>query len=167
MTQSFFSRGKAAGARTILNPAPAAQVDEELLKLCDFVVLNETEFALLSGENEANAVGDREAMRATVDRLRATEAQTWVVTLGRLGTIAFAADAEPVPSHGHDVTVVDSTGAGDCLIGSFAALLSRGDDPTSALATANAAAALCVQHRGAGTSMPTLEAVSELLTAGG
>src|ERR1700757_470519 len=48
---AFFKRARAAGATTILNPAPARQIGAELLSLVDILVLNETELALLSGKS--------------------------------------------------------------------------------------------------------------------
>jgi ribokinase len=162
-TRSFFSRGKAAGARTILNPAPAAPIDPDLLALCDFVVVNETEFARLSGKSHAAEIGGAEEIGAAVEKLRARQGQGWVVTLGAVGAVAFSSDTEPQLVEGHDVPTVDTTGAGDCFVGAFAAQLSAGSDPADALAAANAAAALCVQSHGAGRSMPGLTAVDELL----
>jgi ribokinase len=58
------------------------------------------------------------------------------------------------------VTAVDTTGAGDCFVGSFAARLSGGAALREALDYANVAASICVQRHGAGPSMPTADEVA-------
>jgi ribokinase len=62
------------------------------------------------------------------------------------------------------VDAVDSTGAGDCFVGAYAAALASGR-AGSALAFANAAAALAVTKRGAAPSMPSLDDVAALMHA--
>lgn len=65
---------------------------------------------------------------------------------------------------GHHVPVIDSTGAGDCFVGVFAACLAVDRDLKGALILANAAAAISVQRPGAGGSMPTRAEVIEHLS---
>jgi ribokinase len=65
---------------------------------------------------------------------------------------------------GRPVTPVDTTGAGDCFVGTLAAALAQGLGFAEALAAANVAASLSVQREGAGTSMPTAEEIAEVLT---
>jgi ribokinase len=64
---------------------------------------------------------------------------------------------------GHAVQVVDTIGAGDTFTGALAAALTRQEDWPQALASANAAAALSTQGRGAVAAMPTLEQVRRWL----
>ena len=64
---------------------------------------------------------------------------------------------------GHEVPVIDSTGAGDCCVGAFAASFAADRDLREALVLANAAAAISVQRPGAGSSMPTRAEVIERL----
>jgi ribokinase len=63
------------------------------------------------------------------------------------------------------VQAVDTTGAGDCFVGAFAAQLASGNTIPYALGYANAAASICVQRMGAGPSMPTATEVNALLSA--
>lgn len=123
-------RAAAAGARTVLNLAPFAELPPDVLALADPVVVNEHEAELL----------------------RATGAQpsSLLVTLGAAGS--HWGDLE-VP--GRSVAeVVDTTGAGDSFCGVLAARLAAGDDRRSAVEAATAAAALTVQHEGAQPEAP-------------
>jgi 2-dehydro-3-deoxygluconokinase len=67
--------------------------------------------------------------------------------------------------HGHSVTSVDATGAGDCCAGALLARLALGDDFQPALRYANAAAALTTMDYGAVAPLPKTEAVLEFLSA--
>lgn len=154
-TRDFFERGRAAGATTILNPAPAAPINPRLLELCDIVVVNETEFAFLGGSHVEITLEDPSAIAAAVGNVRSSDDQVWVLTLGAAGVAAVdgsETDAFTIP--GHQVEAVDTTGAGDCFVGSLAAALAEGNSLIESLLSSNAAAALCVQAHGAGPSMP-------------
>src|SRR5205085_8926583 len=97
-------------------------------------------------------------------KLRAGEAQTICITLGKRGVLALAGREElSVP--GRVVNAVDTTGAGDCFVGALAAQLAEGVALRTALAFANAAASISVQRMGAGPSMPTAEEVAAALNA--
>jgi ribokinase len=138
--------GRAAGATTVLNPAPAAELDAELLTMCDVVVPNEHEAMLLGGPH----------------RLRQLGARAVVVTHGARGvTIHTAAGALDLPAF--VVEAVDTTGAGDTFCGTLAARLAAGDDLALAARYASAAAALCTTGRGAVPSIPTVAEVRALL----
>jgi len=87
------------------------------------------------------------------------------VTLGAEGALAVAGE-ETYRVPGRRVTPVDTTGAGDCFVGTLAAALARGVPFTLALEIANAAASLSVQRKGAGTSMPTAEEIAATIRPG-
>jgi ribokinase len=72
-------------------------------------------------------------------------------------------DDRPSIVPGRAVKAVDTTGAGDCLVGALAAQLAGGKPIRDALAYANAAASICVQRMGAAPSMPTAAEVAGLL----
>ena len=156
---SFFRRARGRGARTLLNPAPYAKFHRDLPALCDVLILNEVELAGLAGLTTAPHEED--------DCLRVMHAaqqfheQTLIVTLGANGALALAAGGcWRVP--GITVKAVDTTGAGDCFVGAFAAASARGDALADALAFANAAAALSVTQPGASAAMPKWEKVSAI-----
>ncbi|CCD88041.1 ribokinase [Bradyrhizobium sp. ORS 285] len=158
---AFFQRAKAAGATTILNPAPASTFAQGLFALVDVLVLNETELGFLSGVE----LGDTPTPQQVVDAVGALDPrtdQTICVTLGARGAIAVrGGDAKLV--EGRAVKAVDTTGAGDCFVGALAARLSQSAAIADAIAYANVAASISVQRMGAGPSMPTAEEVRALL----
>jgi ribokinase len=135
---------RAAGVRTVLNPAPALPLSDELLSLADLCVPNETEVEVLTGLAEPEA-----AARA----LRRRGPGTVIVTLGRLGALVVDAQtAQHVP--GTEVEAVDTTGAGDAFIGALAVALAEGRPLAEAVRRANVLAALSVTRPGTQTSFP-------------
>ena len=162
---AFFQRARAAGAKTILNPAPARAVGPELLGLVDILVLNETELGVLTGaelsENDEPAYFV-EAARPLRDK---DKDRTICITLGRRGVLALVG-GEAILVPGRSVKAVDTTGAGDCFVGALAARLAQGKPIRDALIYANAAASICVQRMGAAPSMPTAAEVNGILSAG-
>src|ERR1700730_12910894 len=108
---AFFQRARAAGATTILNPAPALEFDRKLLDLVDILVLNETELGLLTktalreSDDHARFIGAARSLQAGRD-------QTICVTLGKRGALALVG-GQPLIVPGRMVTAVDTTGAGD------------------------------------------------------
>ena len=160
--EAFFARGHAAGATTILNPAPMVAFNRDLLELTDIMVLNETELGALTGV-DVNA-DDADAKFIQLARsLRPSQHHSVCVTLGRRGAIAVVQD-ETIVIPGRAVTPVDTTGAGDCFVGALAARLAGRVPIRSALEYANAAASISVQRRGAGPSMPTVSEVEAVMT---
>ncbi|MDB5064882.1 MAG: rbsK [Chloroflexi bacterium] len=152
-----FSLGRTVGATTVLNPAPATPAGERLLSLVDVLVLNQLELAALSSEEPA-AERDVDAIAAAATRLCVHPNQVVIVTLGAQGAVAVEGDQRLIVT-GHRVNAVDTTGAGDCFVGGLATQLALGHELVDAVRFANAAAAICVQRHGAGTSMPTAEEV--------
>jgi ribokinase len=158
---AFFKRARAAGATTILNPAPATKFGRELLDLVDILVLNETELGLLAGTKLRDTDGDAHFI-AAVRLLQTRPDQIVCVTLGRRGVLAVI-DGQPSIVPGRAVEAVDTTGAGDCLVGALAAQLAGGNSIRDALIYASAAASICVQRMGASPSMPTAAEVADVL----
>jgi ribokinase len=158
---AFFTRARAAGARTILNPAPAVKFGRELLDLVDVLILNETELGFLTGI-ELRDTDDYSRFVDTIRSLQGDEKRIVCVTLGKRGIVALI-DGQPHTDHGRAVKAVDTTGAGDCFVGAVAAVLADGNNIQSAFGYANLAAAVCVQRMGAGPSMPTIAEVSAFL----
>jgi ribokinase len=150
-----FRAARAAGATTILNPAPAAGLDPDLLAVTDWLIPNESEFTLLSDGGDP-AVDDelvRYARRADV-RL--------AVTLGAQG-VAVVSDDGVLRLPAPPVDAVDTTGAGDAFVGAFAAALAASDDVGQALRVALALASDSVTREGAQASYATRAHVAEVL----
>ncbi|MCB6177419.1 ribokinase [Rhodobacter sp. Har01] len=154
---------RAAGVRTILNPAPAAALDDALLALCDVVTPNETEAEALSGV----AVTDVASAERAADALLARGVGAVVVTLG--GNGALYRDRRqsvhvPVISAG---PVVETTGAGDAFNGGFAVALAEGRDVIQAVRFGCATAGISVTRPGTAPSMPSRAEIDALLAPPG
>lgn len=145
--------GAREGIATILNPAPARRdLDVARLAGLDWFCPNESELALLSGLPTGTDAEVTEAARSLIAR----GIGNVVVTLGGRGARWITADAvtEIAPVR---VTPVDTTGAGDAFIGSFAHFLGTGADPAQALEQAARFAALSITRRGTQSSYATAE----------
>jgi ribokinase len=156
---AFFRRARAAGATTILNPAPATKFGQALLDLVDILVLNETELGFLTGTELRDSDEDARFI-AAVRTLGAK--QIVCVTLGSRGVLAMIDGTASIIA-GRKVKAVDTTGAGDCLVGALAAQLAAGKPIRDALVYANSAASICVQRMGAAPSMPTAAEVAAII----
>ena len=159
---AFFKRARAAGATTILNPAPAIECGTDLLDLVDILILNETELGLLA-RTELRDTDDPARFLDAARSLPFGKDRIICVTLGKRGVLALI-DGEPSIVAGRTVEAVDTTGAGDCFVGAVAAQLAGGRSIRDALDYANAAASICVQRMGAAPSMPTAAEVEALIS---
>jgi ribokinase len=157
---AFFERGRRAGARTILNPAPMIALEKSVLDLVDILVLNETELGVFGGVEVGN-FDEIPALLKIARGVRRSADQVICLTLGKRGVVALVG-TDVIEIAGHAVTAVDTTGAGDCFVGAIAARLAAGASIQHALEYANRAASICVQRHGAGPSMPTLAEVSKV-----
>jgi ribokinase len=158
---AFFKRARAAGATTILNPAPAIAFYRELLDLVDILILNETELGFLA-RVELRDTDDLSSFIEAARSLQADNDKIVCVTLGKRGVIALV-DGAPLIISGRVVEAVDTTGAGDCFVGAVAAQLADGRPIRDAFEYANIAASICVQRMGAAPSMPTAAEVSAVI----
>jgi ribokinase len=159
---AFFRRARAAGATTILNPAPAVEFDRAMLDLVDVLVLNESELSFLT-ETELRDTDDHARLIEAARCLQTGQDKIICVTLGKRGVLALV-NGEALTIAGRTVRAVDTTGAGDCFVGAVAAQLAGGKAIGDALAYANAAASICVQRMGAAPSMPTAAEVEAALS---
>ena len=125
------------GIRCILNPAPAQSVDLTALKDLDYFVPNESEAEAIS-EHPVRNVGDA---KACAKDLLAHGIRRVIITLGANGSL-LASPAESQHVLPFAVNSVDSSGAGDAFIGSFAVFLAEGVPEKEAVRRANLYAAL-------------------------
>ncbi|MDR0575157.1 MAG: ribokinase [Tannerella sp.] len=141
----------------MLNVAPACHLDDELIKLIDILVVNETEAEIISG-GKIDETGED----AIVDKLLALGAKTVVLTMGKQGCLLKnKQEFYSVPAF--CVNALDTTAAGDTFCGALAVGLVRGEDLESVLKFATAASAICVTRIGAQPSIPTEKEVYEFL----
>ena len=149
-----------SGALVILDPAPALDISDDLLRLADYITPNETELAVLTGAPSGEELGRSEAAERTRE-LRARGARRVIVKMGSRGALMVADDGEEfwpaIP-----VRAVDTTAAGDAFNAAFAVALAGGKSDAEAGGFATAAAAYSVTRKGAQASMPTLEDLQSL-----
>lgn len=154
-----FKRAKANGVTTILNPAPAKEIDPELLKYTDVIAPNETESALLTGIE----ITDEDSMIKTAEYFKNKGADNLLITLGSKGVFySTPNDHGLVPAF--KVKPVDTTAAGDTFIGALASQLKTDlSNIADALVYAQRASSLTVQKMGAAPSIPTYDEVKAAL----
>lgn len=127
-----------------VNLAPAGKVPERLLKAADLLIVNEIE-----AEFYGEALHSGDGLVA--------------LTLGGEGAVLFKSGKKIASAPVFDVSVVDTTGAGDTFSAALVVALAEGQEPKSALRFASAAAALAVTKAGAQPSLPTRGEVEALL----
>ncbi|QMV18151.1 ribokinase [Granulicella sp. 5B5] len=151
---------RAAGVTTILNPAPAVPLSEEMLSLVDYLTPNESEAALLTGLPVETVEQAEVCARALLER----GPKVVILTLGERGAIACARGGEPVfvPAF-HAGPVVETTGAGDAFCGGFAAALLEGKALSEAVRFGCATAGISVTRAGTAPSMPQRAEIEALL----
>ena len=150
---------QAGGAKTILNPAPAAEVPAEMLELCDYVTPNETEAEGIVGV-KVETLDDAAAATA---RFRERGVAAPIITLGERGAYyddGTTAELVPAMSAG---PVVETTGAGDAFNGGFAVALAEGRAPLDAVRFGCATAAISVTRPGTAPAMPSRSEIDALL----
>lgn len=148
-----------AGVTTILNPAPAADLPDGMLALCDVLTPNETEAELLSGI----PVTDLSSAERAADALLARGVGAVVVTLGANGALyRDAARSVHVPAVSAG-PVAETTGAGDAFNGGFAVALSEGREVIEAVRFGCATAGISVTRPGAAAAMPARAEIEALL----
>lgn len=154
---------RAVGVRTILNPAPAAELDDAFLALCDIVTPNESETESLTGLPVTTIPEAETAARA----LLARGVGACLITLGERGALYVDRDRSfhvPVISAGK---VLDTTGAGDAFNGGFAVALTEGRDLPDAVRFGCATAGISVTRAGTAPAMPARAEIDALLAAQG
>jgi ribokinase len=147
------------GIPTILNPAPAHELPENIYELCDYLTPNETEAGALAGIDVVNLADAERAAKALLGR----GAQNLVITLGPQGALVKNAQiTKHVPAFDTG-QVVETTGAGDAFNGGFAVALAEGMDIVAAARFGCAAAGISVTRQGTAPSMPRRSEVDNLV----
>ena len=134
------------GALFAINLAPAMEIPSSLMRSADILIVNEVEAAFYG-----DALHERGGMTA--------------LTLGGAGAVLYKLGQEIARVPAFDVTVIDTTGAGDTFCGALAVALAEGQTPEAALRFASAAGALAVTRPGAQPSLPSRAQVEALLAS--
>jgi ribokinase len=153
---ALIARARAAGARVVLNLAPASALPEDALRAVDILVVNETEGAWL-----ADHLGCGRTAIELRDRLGGTAV---VLTRGHEGAEVASRDAawhEPALA----IQAVDTTAAGDCFVGVLAHGVDRACSLQAAIRRASVAAALCCTRPGSQGSIPTASETDTFMPA--
>ena len=152
VTLAAFKAAKARGAITILNPAPYQPLSAELLQLTDWLIPNETEFRELHGTLPSND----EILKSF------RPGKNSIVTLGSKGAVYISADGQIHHAPAPQVIAIDTTGAGDAFVGSFAFALATGKEPVDAMKLGISIASLSVTRKGAQSSYPNQAEIATL-----
>jgi len=146
---------KAYQIPVVLNPAPAQPLPKSLLQNVDYLTPNQTELLILSGETNLNA---------GIEKFRNWGLRNLIITLGANGARVIS---EGIDQHlpAHEITAVDTTAAGDAFNGALAVALAEGKPILEAVSYGMAAGALASTKRGAQPSLPTRDAVENLLAS--
>lgn len=146
---------------TILNPAPAKKIDEELLKSTDIIIPNETEAELLTGIK----VNDLESAKLAANGLLEKGVKFVIVTLGSKGAAVISKEDGQIVE-AYKVKAIDTTAAGDSFIGGLSSKLDienlSFENLLKAVKFANKVSSITVQRKGAQPSIARLEEVIEI-----
>jgi ribokinase len=152
VTLASFKAAKARGCITILNPAPFQPLSDELLELTDWLIPNESEFRELHGNLPTSDV--------ILKSFRSGKSS--IVTLGGQGAVYISPDSQLTYVVAPKVAAVDTTGAGDAFVGTFAYSLASGKDPVTAMTLGVKVASLSVMRKGAQSSYPDQAEIATL-----
>lgn len=161
ITLKAFKRAKEFGKVTILNPAPAKKMNEELLKVTEIIVPNETEAEVLTGITVKTLEDANKAGQVFLEK----GVKFVIITLGSKGAAVIGKDFyELVPAY--KVNAVDTTAAGDSFIGGLSSKLNvkniNKDTLTKAVRFGNKVSSISVQRKGAQPSIPYLKEIEEI-----
>ena len=146
------------GKITILNPAPAASLPDEIFGLCDYITPNETETEALTGL----PVHTLEEAEKAAHALAQKGVGTPIITMGAQGAYLYGHGL--IPAY-HAGEVVETTGAGDAFNGALATALAEGQTDIQAVHFGCATSAIAVTRAGAAPSMPARKEVEKFLAS--
>lgn len=149
--------GKKHGVRTLLNPAPAAPLDDSMFKYIDILTPNESELRILMGLAPDDPTPTVELARD----LKGRGVQTIVVTMGDQGALILT-DDEPLIVPPVATTVVDTTGAGDAFNSGLAVGISEGLDLVTSVKLGNCAGAFACRTLGVIPSLANRAQLDEM-----
>ncbi|WP_195948243.1 ribokinase [Paraclostridium bifermentans] len=144
-------KSKELGKFTILNPAPAVKLSDDIIKNVDLLTPNETELEILSGVKIENEDDIKKAANVMIEK----GVKQLIVTLGSKGSLYLDKDKIEFKKS-YKVDAVDTTAAGDSYTGALSVAFSQGKDIDEAMDFASKVGALCVTNIGAQTSIPNL-----------
>ena len=148
------NKAKELNKYTILNPAPAVKLDDEIIKNVDLLTPNETELEIISGVS----IETEEDIQKVAQIMIEKGVKELIVTLGSKGSL-YINKEKSMFKKAYKVEAVDTTAAGDSYTGALAVALSQDKNIEDAMDFASKVGALSVLKEGAQSSLPTLEDV--------
>ena len=148
------NKAKELNKYTILNPAPAVKLDDEIIKNVDLLTPNETELEIISGVSIETEEDIQKAAQIMIEK----GVKELIVTLGSKGSL-YINKEKSMFKKAYKVEAVDTTAAGDSYTGALAVALSQDKNIEDAMDFASKVGALSVLKEGAQSSLPTLENV--------
>lgn len=145
------------GKKIILNAAPAYPLDDNILQSLFILVVNKSEIEIITGRTI-----DADGEERIIDTLLDKGVENVILTLGSKGSL-FKNRDEFITIPAFDVTVTDTTAAGDTFCGALTTEISRSNDIKQAMLFGTAAAALCVTRLGAQPSIPSKSEILNFL----
>lgn len=161
-TIEAFRVAKEKGVITVLNPAPAKEIPDGLLKLTDIIIPNETEAFELTNTK----VDDEKSIKEAASKFMEKGVKFVIITLGERGAALVSKDKfNIIPAY--KVKAIDTTAAGDSFIGALASKLQNEENIDfeqieKAIKFANKVSSIVVQRQGAQPSLPYLEEVEAI-----
>lgn len=149
---------KKHGKRVVLNPAPAQRLSLELLKQVDVLTPNRTELQILANSNIQKGTAP-DSFEKDINQLLELGVNCCVTTLGAEGAAYQWRGSALGKVSGHQVPVVDTTGAGDAFNAGLSFALAQQKTIQEAVEFAGKVSALAVTKFGAQAGMPTLKEV--------
>ena len=137
------------GVKVVLNPAPMADVSEDLLKCLYVITPNSTEAEMLSGIK----ISDLESAKKAAKIIANKGVDNIILTLGSKGALVYEAGKIDFVT-AEKVHAIDTTAAGDVVNGAFVVSLAQGKGLLEATKFASKAAAISVTRIGAQSSIP-------------
>lgn len=165
VNRAVASWAKAAGIPVMLNPAPATELDDELLSCVTYLTPNEQEAAAETGcplRTDENGPR-RDDLQRIADALRSRCGGRLIITLGASGSAVAERDSITYIPIVEMPQVADPTAAGDSFVAALSVGLCAGLTEHQALTFASHTAAITVSRMGAMPSLPTLDEVAQLL----
>lgn len=161
---NLYAAEMAADAKVVLDCGGAeGPISQLLLERVSVLSPNETELERLTGMGAGN---EEEAIAAARSLMRGTAVEAVLVKRGDLGSLLISGEDGQDVLHQDAIrigVVEDTTGAGDCFTGAYAAAVLQGRDQQAALHFASTAAGFSVCHKGAMSSMPWLKEIEQFL----
>jgi len=157
VTLECLKKAKENNVLTILNPAPAAKIDNQFFKYVDYFTPNETEAEFYTDIKILNIEDAKKAAKSLIQK----GLKKIIITLGEKG-LFYTDGKEEIFIEATKVKAIDTIGAGDAFNGGFAYALLQKKSIKDALIFANKVAGLSTTKQGAGNAMPSLEEVNKL-----